>query len=432
MFQRTIAASLVSVAFAAPLAALAQTGTENYYFPPKLVKRGAPKTPIGGPGTVVVKVLVNPDGSFKVQDIITSTNHANDAAAKEIAQSSTYKPATRGGKPILAFYDFTLKFTGSGFSSGEDSASLPGLERLLRAGNYSGAKTGLTAYLAAHPEDKAAQVDLGVANTFLLDYPAAAAAFDAAGPIPANYRAVAGKAYSETAVSLSAAKNYPAAVAAANHAVELSPGVATYNTLGYAELAAGDAPGAVRDLEKARDLAVAANAPAHDRALVVSNLTSAYVTVGNIEAAKSAAAQVAKLDPSATGAQIALATYYAKKGKELADAGKQLDSAAAYELAAQTAPSVAVTMYANAAFSYLSAKPKPENAKAKADADKALAIDANDPGANFAAGVALANDGKNSDALTFLHRAEAATKSGGDQTLAPAIQAAIKQLGGGK
>jgi tetratricopeptide (TPR) repeat protein len=433
MIHRTIAASLLSLAFAMPLAGLAQSnGSENYYVPPKLLKRGAPSSPIAGPGTVIVKVLVNPDGSFKVQDVIASTNHADDAAAKEIAQHSTYRPATRGGKAVLAFYDFTLKFTGTSVSAGGDEGSLPGLERMIGAGNYSGAKGGLNEYIAAHPEDKQAHVDLGVANTFLLDYPAAVAAFDAAGPIPANYRSVAGKAYAEDAMTLTTAKNYPAAIAAAKHSVELSPGVATYNTLGFAELDSGDAAGAIRDLTKARDLANAAKLPAHERALIASNLTGAYLAAGNLDAAKTTAAEVAKLDPSASGAQVAIASYYAKKGKEFADAGKQFEAAASYEQAAAAAPSAAVTMYTNAAFSYLSAKPNPDFAKAKADADKALAIDANNAGANFAAGIALANDGKSSDALTYLRRAEASAKAGTDPNLTSSIQTAIKQLSGGR
>ncbi len=71
---------------------------------------------------------------------------------------------------------------------------------MIGAGNYSGAKGGLNAVYRGAPGRQAAHVDLGVANAFLLDYPAAAAAFDAAGPIPENYRAVAGKAYAEDAI----------------------------------------------------------------------------------------------------------------------------------------------------------------------------------------------------------------------------------------
>ena len=431
MVHRTLAASLVCFAFALPLAAFAQSdGAENTYVPPKLLTRGVPASPIAGPGTVIVKVLVNPNGSFSVEGVIRSTNHANDAAAKEIAKNSTYRPATRGGKPILAFYDFTLKFSGASVSSGGDEGTLAGLERMTAAGNASGAKAGLAAYIAAHPDDRAAQADLGVANTLLPDYPAAVAAFDAAGSIPAKYRAVAGKAYAEHAVSLANSKKYPAAIAAAKRSVELSPGVATYDALGFAELGAGDAASAIRDLEKARESAAAGHASAHDRALIASNVTSAYLAAENLEAAKSAAAEAAKLDPAATGARVAFASYYAKKAQELDDSGRQLEAAAAYEQAAEAAPSAATTMYANAAFSYLRVKPEPANGKAKVDADKALALDANSAAANFAAGIALANQGKNADALTFLRRAETSAKAGIEPRLTASIQAAIQQLSG--
>ncbi len=428
MSYRWIAASLVAAAVALPAAAFSESAAD--YTPPQLVKRGTATTPIAGPGKVILKVLVNPDGSFKVQDIIQSTNHADDAAAREIAQNSTYRPAKRGGKPVLAFYDFTLKFVGSGVTSSGDEGTLAGYERMIRAGNYSGAKQGLGGYLAAHPGDKTAQLYLGIANTFLLDYHGAAAAFDASGTIPSNYRAVAAKAYAEDAVTRTNAKDYAGATASAKRSVELSPGVATYNTLGFAELGGGDFAGSVRDFVKARDLAVAEKVSAHERALILSNLTSAQLGAGNLDAAKAAASEAAKLDPSVTGAQVALAGYYAQKGREAADAGKQIEAAGWYEQAAQAAPSAAVTMYVNAAFSYLNAKPQPDNAKAKADADKALAIDANGAPANFAAGIALANDGKSAEAMTYLRRAEAAAKAGTDANLTASIQAAIKQLGG--
>ena len=128
------------------------------------------------------------DGSFTVQKVLRSTNHGDDAAALDIAKHSTYAPATRGNKKVVAFYDYTLKFTAGGefvadagsAAGGSDTAAF---ERELRAGNYSGAQTGLKAYLAQHPDDAKAQTDLGVADTFLNDYEDAVTAFDKAGTI---------------------------------------------------------------------------------------------------------------------------------------------------------------------------------------------------------------------------------------------------------
>ncbi|HEY0798290.1 MAG TPA: hypothetical protein VGD50_04015, partial [Candidatus Baltobacteraceae bacterium] len=104
---------------AGTLGASAQTGV---YVPPKLVSRGEPGTSVPGPGSVIVKVLVKADGSFQVQNVIRSTNHADDQVALDIATHSTYKPALRAGKSTTAFYDYTLAFTNTGVAPAADSA----------------------------------------------------------------------------------------------------------------------------------------------------------------------------------------------------------------------------------------------------------------------------------------------------------------------
>src|SRR5579885_2450579 len=95
----TLAAALIAaMAWALPGAVHAQ----GYYIPPKLLKQGTFTSPVSGAGTVIVKVLVNPDGSFKVQGVVKSTNKSDEAAALEIANSSKYKPATRNMQPVMA------------------------------------------------------------------------------------------------------------------------------------------------------------------------------------------------------------------------------------------------------------------------------------------------------------------------------------------
>ena len=81
---------------------------------------------------------------------------------------------------------------------------------------------------------------------------------------------------------------------------------------------------------------------------------------------------------------------------------------------------------------YLNMKPNADGPKAKAEADKALAIDPNNPRANFIAGVALADQGNSKDALTYLNKADGAAKAANDAGLADQIEAAIKQLSGAK
>ena len=438
MFGRiSIGAALCAVAIVAPLAANAQA----YYTPPKLVKRGTSTTAPAGAGKVVVQVMVHKDGTFQVSRVITSTNHGNDAAALQIAKSSTYAAATRGATKLDAFYDFTLNFTANGRASSGESGSESGTaaasgggpqqyEAMIRAGNYSSAQSGLKSYVAAHPGDTKAQADLGVASTFLNDYEGATAAFDKAGTIPSNYKSVAAKAYAEYTTVAIKNKENDRAVAAAKRAVELTPNFSTYNALGVAEQASGQNDAAVTDLEKARSLGTSAK-PA-ERAAVDVNLVAAYLAAGKLDMAKQVAAEAKQLDPSNASASNVIANYYVQQAATATQAGKAGDAAAAYDQAAAAVPSQAAQLYARAAVAYLSAKP-PDNDKAKAEADKALGVDPQNAAANYAAGVALANQpGKSKDALVYLNKADDSAKKGNDPQLTSAIENVLKQLGANK
>jgi len=83
---------------AAPFAAGAQT--QATYIAPKLLSRGANETALAGTGAVTVQVFVKKDGTFSVSKVLKSTNPGDNAAALEIAKSSKYVPATRGGKKV--------------------------------------------------------------------------------------------------------------------------------------------------------------------------------------------------------------------------------------------------------------------------------------------------------------------------------------------
>ncbi|MBD5654954.1 MAG: hypothetical protein IAI50_07200 [Candidatus Eremiobacteraeota bacterium] len=361
--------------------------------------------------------------------ILRSTNHGDAAAALDVAKHATYAPANRGTKKLAAFYDYTLRFKAGG-ASAADSAAPAGpaaFEREIHAGNYSGAQTGLKAYVAQHPDDLKAQADLGAADTYLNDYEAAVAAFDKAGTIGDESKAIAAKAYAEYAQSELKSKENDKAVAAAKRAAELAPTFSTYNTLGFAEFSAGDYPSSVTDLEKARSLGQSTNAKPHDRAQVDDNLMSAYYAAGKPDQAKTIFAEVAQLDPSDTNSQSIVASSMVKSAKTLQDAGKPAEAAAIYEQAATVAPSQAAALYDNAAFAYLAMK-TPANDKAIAAAGKSLAINPNDAEANFAEGVALSNSGKSKDALDFFNKAGAAAKQANNASLSAAVDRAIKQL----
>ena len=411
----------------------------NYYTPPKLKTQGKSSIPVAGAGIVIVKVLVAKTGAGTVQSVVRSTNHGDDATALDIAKNSTYRAATRGKAPQVAFYDFTLKFGTKGGAANtvgdaSETGTLAQYERQIRAGNYTGAQAGLKSYIASHPSDAKAQIDLGVASAFLNDASAAADAFDKAGDIPENYKSLAAKAYNDAASEHIKAKGYPAAVAAAKRAVALAPGPFTYNTLGTAEDGAGASADAIADLEKARSLAAADAAfkPA-SRATIDVNLVAAYVAAGKIEDAKTIAAEATKLDPTQTNAGLFVAGYYTKSASDLALASKFPEAAAMLESAAAAAPSQAATLYSRAALMYFRVAKNGDVGRAQIDADKAIALAPSDALANFAAGFVLANQpGKTKDGLVVLKRADELAKKGNDPALIANIEDTIKRLGGSK
>lgn len=448
MNGRISGAAFGALALVTPLIAHAQA-TPTYYVPPKLATHGTNTSAIAGKGIVVVQVLVNKNRSFKVIKILHSTNKGDNAAALEIARKSTYRPASRGAQKLTAYYDYTLRFTAAGAASADEgsgagaggggtasagSASAGGagrFEAMLHAGNYSAAQAGLRSYVAQHPNDARGQSDLGVADTFLSDYAGAVDAFDKAGTIGPSFKSVAVKAYSEETNSLLKDNQADKAIAVGKRATELAPSAVAYNDLGNAELQVGQNTAAVTDLEKARTLAGSTpdiKPKAH--AQIDANLVAAYLATNDVQKAKAVAAEATQLDPSQSGgAGNIFANYYSKQAQTLSKAGKNGDAAAMLEQAAASAPrQAAVQLYAEAAFNYLQAQPKPENDKAKADADKALALAPDDAQANFAEGIAFANSGKSTDALTYLNKADAAAKKDNDTKLATAIENAIKQL----
>jgi hypothetical protein len=431
-FRLTPLAALAGFAVAAvPVGALAQTAV--FYVPPKLVSRGTSTTPIAGKGTVTIKVFVHSNGKADIPSAAAkSTNHGDDAAALEIAKTSTYKPASKDGKPTQAFYTFVLNFTGSGSVSGGESDGLTGVlahvEVLERSGNYAAAKAQLADYLRSSPDDKEANLLSGVANAFTDDASAAAAAFDKAGTIPPKYTTLAGKSYANAAAASLKANADDDAVAFASKAIELAASAEPYNIRGSAEYAQKKYDAAVADLEKARDLAVAEKADNRQLAIIETNLTAAYMGAGQADKGLATAKDVGRLDPSISQTGDIIAQYYNDKATTLVKAGDRKGAADQLDAGAAAAPKYAVQLYGNAA-TILASDAKPDWKVVKAEADKALAIDPNDARSNYVAGVALANDKNTKDALTYLNKAQASAKTGNDPDLSKQIDAALKQLG---
>ncbi len=412
-----------------PLRAPAQTSV--FYVPPKLASRGTSTTPIAGKGTVTVKVFVHANGKAVVPSTVQkSTNHADDAAALEIAKASTYKPATKDGKATDAFYTFVLNFSGSGSITDPNERSngaLQSISALERGGNYAGAKTQLATYLQSHPDDKDAYDLLGVADAFTDDFSAAAAAFGKAGTIPAKYKTLAGKTYTNAAATALKANDDDSAVGYAGKAIDLVPSAEPYNIRGSAEYAQKKYDPAITDLEKARDLAVAAKSDNHQLAIIETNLTAAYMGAGQSDKGLATAKDVTRLDPTITQTGDVIAQYYNDKATSLVKSGDRKAAADQLDAGAGAAPKYAVQLYSNAA-TIMASDTKPDWKAVKTEADKALAIDPNDARSNYVAGVALANDKNTKDALTYLTKAQASAKTGNDPDLSKQIDAALKQL----
>jgi tetratricopeptide (TPR) repeat protein len=423
---RPLAALALGALAFAPLAAPAQTST--FYVPPKLVTQAQTSVPIAGTGSVRVQVFVHKDGTIGAAKIEKSSNSADDGAALDIAKHSVYKPGTRDGKPVDAFYTMDLKFNGTSVvnDTGTSSNQLIQANALIRGGKYADARTEIQSYLTGHPGDKDANALLGVADSYLNDSAAAAAAFDQAGTIPDRFKAVAAKAYSDAAVDALKAKNNDQAIAFAGKGLALQQNVNTLFIRGTAYANGQHYPEAIADLEKAK--ALATNGHADDATLnaIDTSLATAYILGGQIDKGTALATALKRRDPSNTRIDDALTSYYNQRAADAMKAGKKDDAVTALENGAKAVPSRAGVMYVQAA-NVLSQGTTPDWKRVKAEADKALALNANDPRANYVAGIALANSGDSKSAIPLLQKAKA--NAGSDAQLNADIDAALKKLG---
>jgi tetratricopeptide (TPR) repeat protein len=431
MVERTlralVALALGAVTFASiPLASQAQTST--FYTPPKVIKQGSASSPVLGPGSVTVKVFVKKNGAVGSVVVEKSTNHGDDAAAVEIAKTSTYKPGYRDAKPIDAFYTMALKFNGSAVTTDTGSTvnQVNAANALIRANKFAEAKTEIQSYLVGHPTDTQAQALLGVADTYLNDPQGASAAFDAAGTIPDRFKVVAAKAYSDAAVDALKAKNNEQAIALADKALALQQNVNTLFIQGTAYANAQKYPQAIADLEKAKAQASAGHADAATLNAIDASLATSYIFGGQVDKGVALAKALKARDPSNTRVDDTLAAYYNQQAVAAMQAGKKEEAVADLENAAKAVPSRAVVLYVQAA-NVLSQGTTVDWKRVKAEADKALAIDPNDARANYVAGIALANQGDSKGAIPLLQKAKA--NAGSDASLNADIDTALKKLG---
>lgn len=394
------------------------------YTPPRLVSQGRSTVEPKGPGKVTVQVLVNPSGAFRVMRVIHSTNAQDDAAAADIARHSTYAPARRNGVPVRGFYDFTVAF-----GANNVSAAASAIDALLHRGAWEQAKDAATKALAANPGDALVRAQLGVAEAFSHNLPAAVAAFDTAGTIPQQYAQTAMQAYALNAAAI-AGTDPQTALVQAKKAVALGGDYSAYYALGVAEWTSNDAPDALVALRKASTLAAAASpaADARSRMNIEEERMLINLRLKHLDAAKADGARMDALDPSHAASGKVMAFYDDLRGTALQKKGDTSGAVRWYLRSAAADPSWAgAPEYTKVAIA-LASSPMPDYLGAKADADKAIAADPRYALAYYVAGVALSQNGRVTgsdnalgDADVYLRKAEELAKAQGLTRLAASI-----------
>ena len=441
VLRTATAAAIAVLTGGIALPALAVLATD--YTPPKVTHLGKTSVAIAGSGQVIVKVLVKSDGTFTVMNVLRSNNPADNAAALDIARHSSYRNALRGGKPATAFYDFTLKFSGKQYAGGDEQgaggasdAQTGPIGAMLRSGNYAGAKTAASAFLAVHPGDVMAQSYLGLASALSGDDVSAAATFDQMSMIPSRYQSVAAQSFALAAVQLRV-RNPVQALAYAKKAMALRADGNAYFALGVAELANSDAAGALPSLKKARDLANSdAKTTTKEKVAIDTELMQAYLTSNDQVNAQAMAAEIKVLDPTSTASVRTIAQADYTKADTLTKAHSYPEAIKQWEAGAQAdpEPASAVTGWAQAAL-LMGQLDKPDYKAMSAEADKAIAAKPDDALANYAKGVALVNLGyQNKDDVSkksgkdYLSKAQGQAKSANLSGLAEAIENFVKSI----
>ena len=433
-----IATCLALLAFAAAgQPALAQS---KDFTSAKVSKTGATTQSVAGTGAVQVHVLVDPDGKAESVSVIKSTNAGDNAAAIEIARSSTYTPAHNGTAPVKAFYDYWLHFNGKSVGQTQEEQAIAGesggantaaIDALVRSGKYKDAIAKANAALLSSPGNPAVLQLLGVAQYYDNDFVDSATTFNRVNDIKKPFQPIAAQAFANGAVRVSAT-NPSQSLDFAHKAVALSGGDNTAKfALGVAQLANKQYPDALATLKSVHDQVTDKTA----RLNIDQELLQAYLANNDSAGAQATATEMKSLDPSGTGAQRAIAQHYlgagndAMKAADYAGALKDFDQAAS----AGSAPD-AVTANTFAAFAIMS-MPKPDYGKAKDYALKAVAGSPDDVQANYAAGVSYANiyeTSKKSDdktqALIYLKKSDELAKAGGNEGLALKIESQIKNI----
>jgi len=434
-----IAAPLAAALLAlSPIPTTAQYASE--FVPAKLLKQGTTSQSIAGSGTVVVQVQVNANGTHKATKVIHSTNSGDNAAAMEIAQNSTYKPAHRGSTPVVSFYDFTLKFNGKSVASSSGggtvtlSSAASQVANLIRQGQYQQAVSKAQSGLLSSPGDDSLRQMLGVAAYDAGDVTTAAAAFDKVATIGTQFKPAAAHSFAAAAVKIGQT-DPTQSLAYAQKAVALDPGPNSRFALGVAQLANNQTAEAIDSLKVARDAAMRdSTIPVASKVNIDAQLLQAYLANHDTAGAQAVAAQIKQLDPNSTAGTRAIGVSLIKSGQAAMEAKDYTTALGDFDQAAASGDSdIAVTAYTEAALA-IAQSPKPDYKRMQAYAEKAIAIKPDDALANFAEGIALTgqwatshDDDTKKKAAAALDKADQQAKADGNVALSLQIESFVKK-----
>lgn len=321
-------------------------------------------------GVVFVKVLIGSDGKAKSFSLKSSGFRDLDEAVLAAAKASSYAPALRNGKPVVAFYDFSYAFTLAGLQ--EMAAANDELERKLQQdpknvanrlaltqsyldkADYAQAEATAQKGVTLLPGEARLWSQLG--SAYYLDGQAkndgaklkqAADAFDHAASLgPAINSAQAAGAYAAYAFDLMNQQRYQDCLQYADKAAQLSAKEMQYRMLkADCESGVGNYDAALTDYNKAqllddrrnpvvtsRLLAGMGNAQlnsAHEAAGLESlnaaekispqspfayqYLSSYFLAKGNLNAALNPLMQLAQLQPDSPQVQVNLGDIYVRQ-----------------------------------------------------------------------------------------------------------------------
>ena len=392
-----------------------------YYYPPKFKHRVDPVYTEAAraareTGVVKLKVLIDSSGKAKSFTIFQSSGHKDlDQAVLVAAKASTYQPATKGGKPVTAFYDVSFQFTLRGVEQNEGSEADLAAKLAVNPGDvstrltlatiqinkqqYGQAENTLLDGTSRSPNNAKLWARLGVAYFDDAKYKPASDAFDKALALDPRVETagVAAAAYGRVAFDYESQQQYASAIPYAQKAAQFAPNRIEYKLLlGEAQEGSGDHQAALAQFKTAQSIDDKKSASITAR--VLADIGGVQLAMGAEAEGNAAIAQAERTDAHNPLPYQTLASYYIKK--------QNFNAALAplQQLAAIRPDDV--TVQVNIGDIYIRQK---NYAAAKVAYDKAVGLDPKNADAQLGLAQLAAADGDVAGADALLQKAIAAS-----------------------